>query len=103
MFINKIQFSDTDPPSTQEIQILKELKQEGMLEDFSGISADLFHQGNEDAGLLKSVEMIRRAYNDQLLRYNNQYSRLVGNFHTNADSILKIIQGMPEQRFLMEL
>lgn len=49
------------------------------------------------------MEKIRRAYNDQLLRYNNQYSRLVGNFHTNADAVLKIIQGMPEQRFLMEL
>jgi hypothetical protein len=74
-----------------------------MLDDFNLLGLDLLHQGNEDGNLLQSVESVRRAYNDELLRYNNQYSRLVGNFHTNADSILKIIQGMPEQRFLMEL
>ena len=79
------------------------MKEEGLLEKFNMEGIDLIHEGNTDLELLGSVEKIRRAYNDQLLRYNNQYSRLVGNFHTNSDSITKIISGMPEERFMMEL
>lgn len=83
--------------------MLKELEEEGQLGDFNLEGIDLLEAGNEDHNLFNDADKARRAYNDQLLRYNNQYSRLVGNFHTNSDLVLKIIQSMPEQRYLMEL
>lgn len=103
IYIDKLQYSDTDPPSSKEVEWLKQMKAEGALEDFNLQGLDLMHKGNADGELALDEANLLRIYNDELVRYNNQYSRLVGNFHTNSDLITKIIQGLPEQRFLMEL
>jgi hypothetical protein len=85
------------------LEIYKQLADSGAFAEFDLEGLDLVHQGNADSLLIMDEASLRNKYNDELVRYNNQYSRLVGNFHTNSDLILKIIQGLPEQRFLMEL
>lgn len=102
IFIDRVAYIDNDPPHGKEAEALQTLKDEGRLGEFTLDGIDLLEAGNKDEDDW-GVDALRRSYNDQLLRYNNQYSRLVGNFHTNADLVLKIIQGLPEQRFLMEL
>jgi hypothetical protein len=54
------------------------------------------HEGNMDQGLVMEEDKLSRSYNDELVRYNNQFSRMVGNFHTNSDLVLKIIGGLPD-------
>jgi len=103
MAINEIKFNDMDPPSAFEVELLKEMVDEGSIGDFHLDGIDLMHEGNRDAGLLEDIEKSRAAYNNELLRYNNQYSRLVGNFHANSDGISKIVRGLPESGFMNEL
>jgi hypothetical protein len=92
-----------DPPSALEVELLKEMAEEGSIVGFNLEGMDLMHEGNRDAGLLEDIEKSRTAYNNELMRYNNQYSRLVGNFHANSDGITKIVRGLPESNFMNEL
>jgi hypothetical protein len=64
VYLHGVSFSDVDPPSASEKEILKELKEEGLLENFSNLGIDLLHEGNEDAKLVNSKDKLIRGYND---------------------------------------
>ena len=64
VYLHGVSFSDIDPPSASEKEILKELKQEGLLDNFSNLGIDLLHEGNADAELVASKDKLIRGYND---------------------------------------
>lgn len=49
-----MQFADTDPPSSEEVKILNELKEEGLLEEFNLSGIDLMHVGNKEAAFFNN-------------------------------------------------
>lgn len=64
VYMHGVSFSDVDPPSSSEKEILKELKEEGLLDSFSNLGLDLLHEGNADAELITSKDKLIRGYND---------------------------------------
>ena len=64
VFIDKMQFADTDPPSSQEVEILQELMENGELEEFNLQGIDIMHAGNKEAEFLDTEEKVMTAYNN---------------------------------------
>ena len=58
-------------------------EQDEMVEVREPEPRDLLHLGNIDGYVLEDRDAAKKAYNDELIRYNSKFAQLVGKLHSN--------------------
>ena len=77
-YIHSIKFYDNEDEMAAEKE-----EQDEMVEVREPEPRDLLHLGNIDGYVLEDMDAAKKAYNDELIRYNSKFAQLVGKLHSN--------------------